>query len=113
MPEPESAEEAALFHVNVYGAAEMYQINGMKEVALVHFKRYFSEAITCKKFARGIAVAYSVTVEQDRALRDFIVEQAVQNIDTLTETAQLDTALDETPPFGKELVHAVHVCHVT
>ncbi|KAK8231295.1 hypothetical protein BKA81DRAFT_411875 [Phyllosticta paracitricarpa] len=113
VPSSESEEETTLFHVHVYGAAEMYQISGLKEVALIHFRDCFPKAVKLEKYAKCISTAYRITREQDRDLRDYLVKEVLQKLDSLSETPQLSAALEESASFGKDLVFALHKLHLS
>ncbi|KAK8176893.1 hypothetical protein IWX90DRAFT_410405 [Phyllosticta citrichinensis] len=108
---PQPNKDAALFHIKMYGAAEMYQIYGLKEIALIHVKIYFPKAMESGEYAECISTAYRNTAEKDRALRDFIVKETVQDMESFAETEQLSAALDQAPSFGKDLAYALHARH--
>ncbi|KAK8205160.1 hypothetical protein IWZ01DRAFT_88280 [Phyllosticta capitalensis] len=104
-PMPEPDEDPTLFHISVYGAAEMYQINGLKDIAMIHIKYWFPEAIASKEIEQAVGAAYSITVEQDRPLRDYISRTVFENMEQLRDSPQLSAALEESSTFGKDLVN--------
>ncbi|KAK8230853.1 BTB/POZ protein, partial [Phyllosticta capitalensis] len=110
-PELDDDNNPAIFHANTYAAAEMYQVHGLKDRALQHFKSHFPSSI--ELFAKMIDTVYSTTLDQDRSLRDYVVEQVVRDMDRFRNLADLSLAMEEQALFGKDLFYGLHDYHIT
>ncbi|KAK8205162.1 hypothetical protein IWZ01DRAFT_485955 [Phyllosticta capitalensis] len=110
-PELDDDNNPAIFHANNYAAAEMYQVHGLKDRALQHFKSHFPSSI--ELFAKMIDTVYSTTLDQDRSLRDYVVEQVVRDMDRFRNLADLSLAMEEQALFGKDLFYGLHDYHIT
>jgi len=97
-----------IFHAQVYGLADKYDIPSLKDCS----KRKFRTAISCggwqlDDFPLAIVEAYGSTPETDGGLRDAIVEVATQNIQELVNKDLFDDALREKPAFAADMVNAL------
>ncbi|KAK8176738.1 BTB/POZ protein [Phyllosticta citribraziliensis] len=54
---------------------------------------------------------YEGTVEQDRGLRDVIVDAAVRKMDDIVDDPAFNDTLGDVPAFAKDVVHAMHAQH--
>ena len=63
-----------VIHVRLYAVAEKYEIKGLKSLALRKFRVTADNAWDTKEFLAAAAEAYTSTVEQDRGLRDVVIE---------------------------------------
>lgn len=70
----ESAQGVFLTHAKVYALAEKYLIHGLKAVALRQFKAAAACSPDITDFLPAMEEVYTSTMEDDRGLRDVIVE---------------------------------------
>ncbi|KAK8176730.1 BTB/POZ protein [Phyllosticta citribraziliensis] len=107
--DPESDENRTVFHVSMYSAAEMYQIEGLKSKALRHFESRFSKfPDTSEPFAKIVEMVYSSTVDHDRSLRDHVARHVAQSFDEFRKSSELSTIAEDTPGFARDLSYALH-----
>jgi glycyl-tRNA synthetase beta subunit len=62
-----------IFHVRVYALAEFYDVPALKELALEKFNRVIQDNSQPDRFLDGVEEAYESTIQEDRRLRDAIV----------------------------------------
>ncbi|KAK7511770.1 BTB/POZ protein [Phyllosticta citriasiana] len=93
--------------IKVYAAAEMYQVEGLKEVAAKHFQQVVHGLFELPFFPNAIKTIYQSTLEHDRGLRDIVVCAAAFKIDALLKSPVLNDVLDEVGSFGKDLIHEI------
>ncbi|KAK4118381.1 hypothetical protein N657DRAFT_375299 [Parathielavia appendiculata] len=63
----------------VYALAERYLIRGLKAVALRHFKAAATDLLDINDFLKATLEVYTSTLEDDRGLRDVVVEALYKN----------------------------------
>ncbi|KAH6628428.1 hypothetical protein F5144DRAFT_536893 [Chaetomium tenue] len=74
-PDVEELAEGPLYtHARVYALAEKYLIHGLKAVALRQFKAVIASSFNMIDFLQAMEEVYMSTVEDDRGLRDVVVE---------------------------------------
>ncbi|KAK4194182.1 hypothetical protein QBC40DRAFT_311651 [Triangularia verruculosa] len=66
--------EVLLTHAKVYALAEKYLIRGLKAVALRQFKAAATVSLNINDFLLAMLEVYTTTIEDDRGLRDIVVE---------------------------------------
>lgn len=84
--------------------AERYAIPTLKDLAKEKLNSAISTSWEMDDFPLAIAEAYTTTVEEDRGLRDLIVEICHNNIDELLIRQGFCQILRETPNFAADLV---------
>ncbi|KAI8633609.1 BTB/POZ protein [Xylariaceae sp. FL1651] len=93
-----------VFNAQVYSIADRYIVPALKKYA----KEKFSSAIRCgwsmDDFPLAIAEAYSSTPEEDRGLRDLVVETCNKNLNQLSKNQAFREALQATVGFAADLV---------
>lgn len=67
-------DEYLCLHAKVYAIAEKYQISGLKEMAHRSFSFLVPRTISPHNFAEASEIAYTMTVDSDRGLRDLVVD---------------------------------------
>ncbi|KAH7149118.1 hypothetical protein B0J13DRAFT_550713 [Dactylonectria estremocensis] len=67
-------DEYLCLHAKVYAIAEKYQVSGLKEMALRNFSFLVPRTISPHNFAEASEIAYTMTIDSDRGLRDLVVE---------------------------------------
>ncbi|KAK8230858.1 BTB/POZ protein [Phyllosticta capitalensis] len=104
--EPDSKDEQLTLVVNVYSAAEMYQLVALKEYALQKLKARVRDVFTLETFPAAVKTIYESTVEQDRGLRDAIIDAAVSKIDDITTRtdSKFNDTLKEVASFGRDII---------
>ena len=65
---------AFVLHANVYALGEKYEIHDLKALALQKFALDATIFYNTDSFRQGVRVAYSSTIEEDRGMRDVIVD---------------------------------------
>ncbi|KAL1966560.1 hypothetical protein VTN77DRAFT_4482 [Rasamsonia byssochlamydoides] len=101
-----------LFHVKVYQVADKYGVAALKRRAREEFAAAVQTGWETKKetedFAQAIIDAYAVTAaNNDRGLRDPIVEVAHKHIDELLKKDGFVHALEEAVGFATDLIRAL------
>ncbi|KAK3947616.1 hypothetical protein QBC32DRAFT_80508 [Pseudoneurospora amorphoporcata] len=81
----EPAADALLTHAKIYALAEKYLISGLKAVALRQFKAAATVSLDIDDFLGAALVVYESTIEDDRGLRDVVVETLYKNSEWLDE----------------------------
>jgi hypothetical protein len=93
-----------VFHAEVYSIADRYMVPALKRYA----KDKFNSAISCgwsmDDFPLAIAEAYSSTPEEDRGLRDLVVETCHQNLKQLSKNQPFRETLQATVGLAADLV---------
>ena len=72
-------------HAKVYALAEKYMIRGLKAVALRQFKAAAAVSEDIDDFFGAALVVYESTIENDRGLRDVVVETLCKHSKWLDE----------------------------
>ncbi|KAH7625221.1 hypothetical protein SMAC4_12941 [Sordaria macrospora] len=66
--------DTLLTHAKIYALAEKYLVRGLKAVALRKFKAAATVSLDIDDFLGAALVVYESTIEDDRGLRDVVVE---------------------------------------
>jgi hypothetical protein len=74
-----------IFHVRVYALAEFYDVPALKELALEKFNRVIQDNSQPDRFLEGVEEAYESTIQEDRRLRDAIVNFFYTHSDLVNE----------------------------
>lgn len=74
-----------IFHVRVYALAEFYNVPALKELALEKFNGVIRDNSHPDRFLDGVEEAYESTIQEDRGLRDAIVNFFYTHSDLLNE----------------------------
>jgi hypothetical protein len=74
-----------IFHVRVYALAEFYDVPALKELALEKFNRVIQDNSQPDRFLDGVEEAYESTIQEDRRLRDAIVNFFYTHSDLVNE----------------------------
>ncbi|KAK8205163.1 hypothetical protein IWZ01DRAFT_485956 [Phyllosticta capitalensis] len=107
--EEENSEDAAILHVRVFQAADMYQITRLAEVALGHFKVSFRGSLESKKIARVVDVVYTSTAAQIKEFQEHVVDQITPSLEEFQNNkTDLLAALEASPKFAQDLIFALH-----
>lgn len=102
---PENSD--ILFHIRAYAIAEVYDVQGMKALATERFQALGRVGWNSPTFPRAVKEIYGTTPDSDRGLRDVVVGVAVEHVQELLKKEDFQKAVDETGPFGKDLLRAV------
>jgi hypothetical protein len=76
---------ALLTHAKVYSLAEKYLIHGLKAVALRQFRAATARSPDIDDFLPAMEEVYTSTIEDDRGLRDVVVETLCKHSEWLDE----------------------------
>lgn len=93
-------------HARVYAIADKYDVRTLRELATSKFTRACELWWDNGEFAQAALEAYSTTVEEDRCLRDIVVQTITAHRD-LIEKAEVAAVIRETL-LGYDLVIAAH-----
>ncbi|KAK8234720.1 BTB/POZ protein [Phyllosticta capitalensis] len=104
----EDPNEDLIANIYIYNAAEMFQLKELKEAAAQRFKAGADTMSGLPMLRAAIESIYEGTVEQDRCLRDVVVEIAVRKMDKLVKDSDFNGILERVPTFSKDLVHGLH-----
>ncbi|KAK3331541.1 BTB/POZ protein [Apodospora peruviana] len=69
-----ASEPTLVTHAKVYAFAEQYLIDGLKRLALRKFKMVATQSLDVNDFLQAAQEVYTSTIEEDRGLRDIVVE---------------------------------------
>ena len=72
-------------HAKVYALAEKYLIRGLKAVALRKFKAAAAVCLDVDDFLQATLEVYTSTIEDERGLRDVVVETLFKNSEWLDQ----------------------------
>lgn len=100
--EYETDESNLLAHTRVYALAEKYDIPALKDLARSKFEMAMACYYDSPEFADAIDEVYSSTVDNDRGLRD-IVLQAFRSHPQLASTQDVFEVIKHTPNLAFEL----------
>lgn len=105
IPESENTEdkEGLVFHAEMYSIADKYNIRGLKSLAQDLFQKSTKKTVVIKEFATAIRTVFETTVDEDRGLRDIVVEIMTKNMDLLDEP-EIKEAVKETSSLAFELL---------
>ena len=99
-----SLEKAGLvFHAEMYSLADKYNIRGMKVLAQDHFQDRANGNCRVKEFPTAIRTVYKTTVDEDRGLRDVVVDIISMNTDLL-DRPEIKEAVKDTADLAFELL---------
>jgi len=100
----DSLEKAVLvFHAEMYSLADKYNIRGMKAFAQDHFQNRAKGNCRVKEFPTAIRTVYKTTVDEDRGLRDVVVDMFSMNMDLL-DWPEIKEAVKDTAELAFELL---------
>lgn len=116
--DPDTINRRALLHVDIYLAAEKYNIRGLKNVAERKIDACIggggggggdgsSKWITHPHFVDLIRYIYQETPDHDRVLRDIVLYQAKRCSDALMQSKFFDRTMDTIPGFWKDFTRAI------
>jgi hypothetical protein len=119
----EPAGDALLTHAKIYALAEQYLISGLKAVALRQFKAAATVSLDMDDFLGAAVVVYESTIEDDRGLRDVVVETLCGHSEWLDEekvrdvvkglgALTYDTVKSGPPPFGHPTFRSLSIRRV-
>ncbi|GFF40887.1 hypothetical protein IFM46972_06363, partial [Aspergillus udagawae] len=104
----------AYFHAQMYAQGDYFQIDALKCKAKDYFKESFVRYPTRESFTSAVIEVYSSTAENDRGLRDLVVQLTTSNLECLrrAEDPTLDSKLlDLVPSFMRDIcLSAVERC---
>ncbi|KAK7536812.1 BTB/POZ protein [Phyllosticta citribraziliensis] len=110
-PKSPDPNEELMASINVFAAAEMYQLTNLKDAAVSRFKEGADGMFHLPMLRVAVKSIYEGTVEQDRGLRDVIVDAAVRKMDDIVDDPAFNDTLGDVPAFAKDVVHAMHAQH--
>ena len=91
-----------ILHARVYALAELYDIPALKATALEKFNRTIQDHFRPNRFLDGVEEAYASTIQEDRGLRDIIVQFFYKHPDLLKQERVTDI-LQEVHPLTFDL----------
>lgn len=71
------------FHAQMYAQGDYFQIEGLKAKAKEYFRRTFLKTLEKDSFAATVIAVYTSTAENDRGLRDIVVQLTRHNLPSL------------------------------
>lgn len=72
--------DPTFFHIQIYALAERFQVHGLKSLARRYFHDTLEHRLNSVSFTRVVEEAYSATPENDRGLRDAVVNIALNHL---------------------------------
>lgn len=95
-----------VFHAQMYSLAEKYMMHSLKQLSMEKFRVAIETGWTMDDFPLAVAEAYNSTPEDDRGLRDLVVEVCTNgtNSKRLLQNAQFLDTLKETSGFAADMV---------
>ena len=105
LPDSEDSLEKAglVFHAEMYSLADKYNIRGMKVLAQDYFQDRADGNCRAKEFPTAIRTIYKTTVDEDRGLRDVVVNIISMNMDLL-DGPEVKEAIKDTANLAFELL---------
>jgi hypothetical protein len=105
LPDSEDSLEKSglVFHAEMYSLADKYNIRGMKIFAQDHFQNCAKGNCRVKEFPTAIRTVYKTTVDEDRGLRDVVVDIISINMDLLDQP-EIKEAVKDTANLAFELL---------
>ena len=105
LPDSEDSLEKAgfIFHAEMYSLADKYNIRGMKVLAQDHFRIRAQGNCRANEFPTAIRIVYKTTVDEDRGLRDVVVDIISMNMDLL-DGLEIKEAIKDTANLAFELL---------
>lgn len=106
-------EDRMVFHVHMYAVGEIYDIPGLKKLAVQNFEKEVNHSFP--RFPAAVRAIYETTPQSDRGLRDVVLRVCAANAKELMSKPQFEDMMDELGVFGKELSRtlAERTGHVT
>ncbi|KAF4226513.1 hypothetical protein CNMCM8980_004733 [Aspergillus fumigatiaffinis] len=102
------------FHAQMYAQGDYFQIDALKRKAKEHFKESFMRNTDRDSFTSAVSEVYSSTAENDRGLRDLVLQLTTDNLPLLSREVNpiLDgELLDRVPSFMRDIcLSAVERC---
>ncbi|KAI9672634.1 MAG: hypothetical protein M1831_000069 [Alyxoria varia] len=95
-------ESEFLVHARVYALAEKYGIHGLKALAKAKFETLSSESWDDPGFLDAVEEVYTTTIEQDRGLRDVILQVFRKHPD-LVYRLDVQDAVKDVPTLAHDL----------
>jgi hypothetical protein len=89
-PEPELLTPNLTIHAKVYALGEKYDIGGLKTLSLVKFKTEARVHWNTDGFISAVEEAYTSTIDQDRGMRNAVVEAIYQHTSVLDKKPMQD-----------------------
>jgi hypothetical protein len=89
-PEPELLTPNLTIHARVYALGEKYDIGGLKTLSLGKFKTEARVHWNTDGFISAVEEAYTSTIDQDRGMRDAVVEAIYQHVSVLDKKPMQD-----------------------
>lgn len=96
-------EEGLVFHAEMYSLADKYNIRGMKVFAQDHFQNCAKGNCRIREFSTAIRIVYKTTVDEDRGLRDVVVDIISMNM-VLLDRPEIKEAVKDTADLAFELL---------
>lgn len=90
------------FHVRVYALAEFYEVPALKELALEKFNKVIQDSSRLGRLLDGVEEAYESTIEEDRGLRDAVVDFFYNHSD-LVDEKQVRETIQKTKSLSYDL----------
>ena len=92
-----------VFHAKMYSLADKYNIRGMKTFAKDHFQIRAKGSCRVEEFPTAIRTVYKTTVDEDRGLRDVVVDVISMNVDLL-DRPEIKEVVKDTANLAFELL---------
>ena len=96
-----------IFHTQVYGIADIYDMQLLKDYAKKLFQDAAKEGWKTDDFSSAVQVAYTNVPSTDRGLRNTIINIAVDNASTLATQKDFKEALHNVPELAADLAIAL------
>lgn len=96
-----------ILHARVYALAELYDIPALKVTALEKFNGTIQDYFHLDRFLDGVEEAYASTIQEDRGLRDIIVQFFYTHPDLLKQE-RVTNILQEIHPLTYDLFKYWH-----
>ncbi|RBR11257.1 uncharacterized protein FIESC28_09141 [Fusarium coffeatum] len=100
-----------VLHANVYALGEKYEIHDLKALALQKFALDATMFYNTDSFRQGVRVAYSSTIEEDRGMRDVIVDTVLDRRFILRQSSFQCLAKETGLGFDLLMKFAQHECN--
>ncbi|KAK0631481.1 hypothetical protein B0T14DRAFT_532219 [Immersiella caudata] len=93
-----------VFNAQMYSLADRYMIAALKHIAKEKFETAIKTGWAMDDFLLAITDVYESTPEDDRGLRDLVLDVSHTNLGKLLENARFQELLRDTPRFAAEMV---------
>lgn len=101
----DSQEDRMVFHVHMYAVGEIYDLPGLKKLAVHNFERDVNA--TFPRFPAAVRAIYETTPASDRGLRDVVLRVCAQHARDLMQKPPFEDMMDELGVFGRELARTL------